>query len=95
MHDIDKLIDELEGMEKAQPSAQFTQKVMQRWDERGQKLKAIPARTVWAVAAAIALLLMANVWVGVGYKNSQLQSASNGAQSVVNAYGLGNTGFSY
>lgn len=95
MDNIDKLIDSLEGMEKAQPSANFTQKVMLQWEVGSKKLKAIPKRTVWAVAASLAFLLALNIWVGAGYKNAPSQSAQNGAYDVVNAYGLNSSGFSY
>ncbi len=95
MDNIDKLIDSLDGIEKAQPSANFTQKVMQQWEAGGKKLKAIPKRTVWAVAASLAFLLALNVWVGAGYKNVPSQSAQNGAYGVVSAYGLNSSEFSY
>lgn len=95
MDNFDKLIDSLNGIEKAQPSTNFTQKVMEKWEAGNKKLKAIPKRTVWAVAASLAFLLALNIWVGAGYKNAPSQSAQNDVQGVVNAYELNSSGFSY
>jgi len=95
MDNIDKLIDSLDGIEKAKPSAGFTQKVMQQWQAGNKKLKAIPKRTVWAVATSLAFLLALNIWVGAGYKDVSTHSAKNGVQGVVNPYGLNSSGFSY
>lgn len=94
MENLDKILDSIEGMEKAKPSARFTQNVLDKW-QGVKKLKTIPMRTVWSVAAAIALLIAVNVWVGLSYSAPEKQRAKNNVKNVVNAYGLNEDVFSY
>ncbi len=94
MKDLDKIVDSIEGMEKAMPSASFTQKVLAKY-QTAKKIVSMPA--VYAVAAAIALLITVNVWVGIGYKNNtqNQQSAGNSIEDVVKDYGLSSQSFTY
>lgn len=91
MNNLDNIIDSLEGMKKAEPSANFTQDVLAKW--KG-KVKVVPMRTVWSVAAAITLLVAVNVWVGVNYKSSTSQQA-NTIDNIVSEYGLSGKVYSY
>lgn len=92
MNDLDNVIDNLENMKKAEPSADFTQKVIAKW--KGE-VKTIPIRTVWSVAAAITLLVAVNVWVGANYKGETTTQQANTIDNVVSEYGLSSKVYSY
>lgn len=95
MNNLDNVIDTLDEMKKAEPSASFTQEVLAKW--KGQ-VKTVSMRTVWSVAAAITLLVAANVWIGVNYKGastSQQVNSTNTIDNVVSEYGLSSKVYSY
>lgn len=92
MNNIDNIVDSIEGMKRAEPSANFTQDVIAKW--KG-KIKTVPMRTVWSVAAAIAILIAVNVWVGVNYKSANTSQQASTIEDVVSDYGLSNKVFSY
>jgi type VI protein secretion system component VasF len=92
---IEKALQLLDSIEGAQAPEGFSQKVFARLDAKQSKTaRVIPMRTVWATAAAIALLLMLNVWIGAGY-NQQNKMANNPEQQVAGEMGLSPQGFWY
>lgn len=92
MNNLDNVIDNLEGMKKAEPSATFTQDVLAKWQG---KVKVVSMRTVWSVAAAITLLVAVNVWVGVNYKGESTTQQAKTIDKVVSEYGLSGKVYSY
>ncbi len=92
MNNLDNIIDSLEEMKKADTSANFTQEVLAKWQG---KVKVVSMRTVWSVAAAITLLVAANVWVGVNYKNTNNAQQANTIDNVVSEYGLSSKVYAY
>lgn len=92
MNNFDNIVDRLDGMEKAEPSANFTQEVLAKWQN---KTKVVPIRTIWSVAAAITLLVAVNVWVGVNYKSASTTQQVNTIDNVVSEYGLNSKVLSY
>lgn len=91
---IDTTLSGLDGVQAAETPVGFTQKVLERWEKSRKALKIIPMRTVWTVAAAVTLLLAANIWMYSG-KSPRPQSAQRGVQEIIHAYGLETPGFSY
>jgi aspartate ammonia-lyase len=92
MNDLDKIVDSIEGMEKAIPSAGFTKQVLAKY-KAAKSIVSMPA--VYAVAAAIALLIALNVWVGYKNNTQNQQSAEHSIEDVVKDYGLSTQTFTY
>lgn len=83
---IAKAINSLDTVQQAEVSDGFTQKVLQRINTAPTKL--IPMRTVWTIAASIAILLAANVWLGINYKKQGPKMANKEIQQVISDYQL-------
>ncbi|MGV3597329.1 MAG: hypothetical protein ACO1PI_05625 [Bacteroidota bacterium] len=83
---IAQALNSLDTVKQATVSDGFTQKVLQRLNTATPKL--VPMRTVWAVAASIAILFAANVWVGVNYKKQEHKTANKEIQQVIGEYHL-------
>lgn len=82
---IEEALNRLEAVKQAEVSANFTQTVLARMENKPHRV--VPMRTVWTVAASIAVLLAINVWLGIGYKQGN-NMANKGIQMVVGDYHL-------
>lgn len=85
---VEEALQGLENIERAEANPFLYQKVLHRLENAGRTTVAvINTRWVWGFAAAFALLLAINVWVGTAYKK-QDNMAQRGIQQVVNEYNL-------
>jgi hypothetical protein len=92
---IEKTLHLLNTIEGAQAPEGFSNEVFARLEaQKTNTTRIIPMRTVWSTAAAIALLLLLNVWVDMGYKKPQKQANTN-VQQMASEMGLSQQGFWY
>jgi len=75
--EVERTLNSLDGLTKAQPGAFFYDKVMMKLDNKEAKVVYLAPKLAWQVAAGLLLLVTLNVFVWASSKPTENPQAQN------------------
>ena len=81
---LDNILNSLDGLQKAPAPPQLLEKALQKAQRPPAVIVPLRASQSWAIAASLALLFTANIWVCV--RMGKTQTSANAAENFGRAY---------
>ncbi|MCB0700409.1 MAG: hypothetical protein H6551_12270 [Chitinophagales bacterium] len=87
---VGDVMNSTEGMQKAMPPDGLFAKIESKLNSGVTYVKTVPMRTVFAVAASLALLISVNVYILNKIKTTTKSETKDDMETVIEYYGLDN-----